>query len=110
MFPIASRKKECRKRPVTLHPDEPWLSRKDWADGKINSSDKVAVLCPVAFALFWNFFPAFMRYGLRRAERLLPKDQMLVVFCDCLYDNRCNAPGLGVGRSPAVVEVSAVAV
>ena len=76
--PVA--RKSTKKRLAALHPDEPWLWRKAWADGKINSSDKVAVLCPVAFALFWNLFPALIWYHLWRAERLLPKDRIALYF------------------------------
>jgi hypothetical protein len=36
------------------HPNEPWLWRKDWADGRINSSTKAAMWLAWIFAAFWN--------------------------------------------------------
>ena len=37
-----------------LHPDEPWLWKKQWADGKIRSSNGVIAIGLLALALIWN--------------------------------------------------------
>jgi len=39
---------------VALHPDEPWLCKKDWADGKISSSAKTAAIVLLVCTFFWN--------------------------------------------------------
>jgi hypothetical protein len=82
MAALAITRRRARQKAAfgALHPDQPWLFRKDWADGRIKSSDKIAVLWPVAAALFWNAFPAFMWYHLWRAERIPPNERM-VVYC-----------------------------
>lgn len=37
-----------------LHPDQPWLWRKDWASGRINDSSAGAMWASCIFAIFWN--------------------------------------------------------
>jgi hypothetical protein len=39
---------------AALHPDEPWLCKKAWADGKIKSSSGAMAIFLVVFAFFWN--------------------------------------------------------
>jgi hypothetical protein len=36
------------------YPDEPWMWRKEWANGRIRSSSKQIMLFAWVFALFWN--------------------------------------------------------
>ena len=43
---------------AALHPDEPWLCKKDWAGGKINSSTKTSAIVLSVFAFFWNLMSA----------------------------------------------------
>jgi hypothetical protein len=39
---------------AALHPDEPWLHKKNWADGKISSSAKTYVFILLLVAIYWN--------------------------------------------------------
>ncbi len=56
-FAIYSLRKQKRNQTITaLHPDEPWLCKTDWADGKIRSSSGVITLGMVLFAVYWNVF------------------------------------------------------
>ena len=43
-----------RARLQSRHPDEPWLRRKDWADGKIPSQSKHQVILQCVIAGIWN--------------------------------------------------------
>lgn len=45
-----------------LHPDEPWLGRKDWADGQIMASGKTTVYVLLVCAFFWNVVSAPLWY------------------------------------------------
>jgi len=53
------------------HPEEPWLWRKDWAGGNINSSSRLWLKFVWAFALLWNtislplagMIPKFLQKG-----------------------------------------------
>ncbi|MGE9295193.1 MAG: phage holin family protein [Puniceicoccales bacterium] len=36
------------------HPDEPWLLKKDWAEGRISDSNRIGFFFMAGFALIWN--------------------------------------------------------
>ena len=40
------------------HPDEPWLWRREWAAGRIESKSRAGVIAGWLFALFWNLISA----------------------------------------------------
>lgn len=46
--------KRGSKALAAAHPDEPWLARKDWAEGKINSSTKTSAIVLFVVTLYWN--------------------------------------------------------
>jgi hypothetical protein len=43
---------------AAAHPDEPWLQKQDWAEGKVISSNRMAMMFSLAFAAFWNVISA----------------------------------------------------
>ena len=48
------------KRPsAQAHPDEPWLWKRDWANGIIRTS-AMSLVGPLLFAVAWNGFCAWM--------------------------------------------------
>lgn len=55
VFSIHSvRKAKADNALAALHPNEPWLCKKAWADGNIKSSSGSRTLFLVLFAFFWN--------------------------------------------------------
>jgi hypothetical protein len=55
---LSLRKTRGNRALAALHPAEPWLWRKDWAEGKINSTSGQMTLFLFLFALFWNIVSA----------------------------------------------------
>ena len=54
-FGIYSNRKLKRNQALAaLHPNEPWLCKTDWADGKIKNAAKAATMGLLVFAVFWN--------------------------------------------------------
>ncbi len=51
---LAYRKARGDSAVAALHPNEPWLCKQEWADGKINSSAKSFTIVLLVVALFWN--------------------------------------------------------
>ncbi len=51
---LAYRKASGRIAMAALHPNEPWLCRRQWADGRITSSNAATAVGLLAFAIFWN--------------------------------------------------------
>ena len=49
-----ARKLEREQALAAQHPDEPWLQNEHWADGRIPSSTKAAVIASAIFAGVWN--------------------------------------------------------
>jgi hypothetical protein len=43
-----------RQRLQVEHPLEPWLWRKDWAEGRVQSKTRITMLQSWVFAVFWN--------------------------------------------------------
>ena len=43
-----------QKRLEAEHPNEPWLWRKDWAEGRADSKTRTSMLAGWAFAILWN--------------------------------------------------------
>jgi hypothetical protein len=64
-FGIAAYRKEKHERALAaLHPDEPWLCKTAWADGKIKSSTVVMTVFRIVFAFFWNVISIPLTIGL----------------------------------------------
>ncbi len=43
-----------RERLVSLHPNEPWLWKSEWASANIESATRGPMLFAIVFAVFWN--------------------------------------------------------
>ncbi len=55
-FTLFGRRSQRKKGALAqAHPEEPWLWRKDWADGTIRGS-ATSLAGPLVFAIFWNGF------------------------------------------------------
>lgn len=50
---------------TNVHPDEPWLCKKDWAEGRIISSTRTTMRFVSVFAFVWNLMSALMWSGIR---------------------------------------------
>ena len=65
---LAVRQQRHRARVQSNHPDEPWLWRKDWAEGQIASQSKHQVILQCVIAGIWNLatLPFTLLFLLRR--------------------------------------------
>jgi Protein of unknown function (DUF3592) len=43
---------------AAAHPDEPWLQKQDWSEGKVVSSNRTTMVFSLAIAAFWNVIAA----------------------------------------------------
>lgn len=73
---FASRFKKKTDTLAAAHPDEPWLWRADWAQGRVISSAKGAQIGAWIIAIFWNFISvsilcSFWRKGLLQGGALV---------------------------------------
>lgn len=67
-FGLWSVLKSREERALTVqHPDEPWLCKKQWSDGKIKSSTSTNTFALLIFTLFWNLISAPIAFALRDA-------------------------------------------
>ncbi len=59
---LSYRKAKGSSALAAIHPDEPWLYKTDWADGKIKSSTGATTLLLFVIAFVWNLMsaPAFL--------------------------------------------------
>lgn len=46
----------------TANPDKPWLWRKDWAEGKVNSADPRANITAWVFTAIWDLMSGFVAF------------------------------------------------
>jgi hypothetical protein len=53
IFGISAKKHALKTIPAKANDEKPWLKRKDWADGRITSSSRKAVLLLWIFVAFW---------------------------------------------------------
>jgi hypothetical protein len=53
IFGISAKKHALNASPAKTDDEKPWLKRKDWADGRITSSSRKAVLLLWIFIAFW---------------------------------------------------------
>jgi hypothetical protein len=53
IFGIHAKKQALRISAAKTDDEKPWLKRKDWADGRITSSSRKAVLLLWIFVVFW---------------------------------------------------------
>lgn len=53
---VAYRKLRDERVRAAVHPDEPWLWKADWAEGRIVSSTQVRMIVVCVIALLWNLF------------------------------------------------------
>jgi hypothetical protein len=53
IFAISSKKQALAINVTKTNDEKPWLKRKDWADGRITSSSRKAVLLLWIFVVFW---------------------------------------------------------
>ncbi len=111
-----------------LHPNEPWLCKPDWAEGKIKSSAKIFTIVLLVVALYWNVasVPAWMAFprnaldsGHRLALLLLafPAVGSLLILCAVVSVLRlrkygqsvfemASVPGVIGGQLAGVIRVS----
>jgi hypothetical protein len=88
---FGSRKLRADKALAALHPDEPWLCKKDWADGKIKASGKAATFILVAFTAIWSLAaaPAWLMFRENRivgewsnlVGMLFPVFGLMLIWC-----------------------------
>ncbi|MGA2795944.1 MAG: DUF3592 domain-containing protein [Thermoguttaceae bacterium] len=55
---LGRRKARVEAALAAAHPDEPWLWKQDWAEGKVVSSNHTAMMFSLAFAALWNVISA----------------------------------------------------
>jgi hypothetical protein len=55
---VGARRTAAEETRQSAHPNEPWLWREDWAEGKVRSSTKSEAWALWGFALLWNVISA----------------------------------------------------
>ena len=63
----SARKTEAQKALKQSHPNDPWLWKTEWQDGKIKSTGKAQFILPAVMATFWNLISAPLAF-------LIPKE------------------------------------
>lgn len=77
LYFVSRAKKQQAKREQlrAIYPDEPWMRREDWAQGRAKSNTRTGMAFAWVFAIFWNavsspllyFFPDMVKQGGRPA-------------------------------------------
>ena len=73
----ASRKSAEEDALQQLHPDEPWMWRPDWAQGRVLGANKQTMVFTWAFAVFWNLISAPLLFQV--PKEVIEKDNKLAL-------------------------------
>ncbi len=71
------RKTEAQEALEETHPNDPWLWKTDWQDGKIKSTGKAQFILPLVMATFWNLISAPLAFLIPR--EVLENDNKLAL-------------------------------